>query len=89
MAALIGAVAMSEMSANAAVRFGVSVKLSPPVVIKTPVVYAVPVARSRWLWLKPFHPVRAWIMSGCPAIGRMFRPVVFGCLVPGTIIRLM
>jgi hypothetical protein len=40
MAALVGAAAMS---ANAGVRFGVSIGLPLPVVVSTPVVYATPV----------------------------------------------
>jgi len=40
MAALVGAAAMS---ANAGVRFGISIGLPAPVVVSTPVIYATPI----------------------------------------------
>ena len=82
---LAALLSVAAMSANAGVRFGISVGLPLPVVVSSPVVYApAPVTV-----VQTILPCRVWITSGRPVIGHISRPAAFGYPVDGIIVRSM
>ena len=81
---LAALLSVAAMSANAGVRFGISVGLPLPVVVSSPVVYApAPVTV-----VQTILPCRVWITSGRPVIGHISRRAGFGFPAPGIIVRL-